>query len=138
MSKKKRFKKIFESASIESADVNAKSTESVAADAQGEETSPDTNPQEEMIETPSAHEESFTENALVSEEANTEITEPVAANVQDETTSSGESLTEGMETSMDSEESSTSGAAEEESNEDLLDDVRRSLIEEEGDKDQKE
>ncbi len=138
MSKKKRIKKIFESAAIESADVNDKSTESVAADAQSEETSPDTNPQEEMIETSSAHEESSTENALVSEEANTEITEPMPANIQDETTSSGESLTEGLETSVDSEELSTSGEAEAESNDDLLDDVRRSLIEEEGDKDQKE
>jgi hypothetical protein len=138
MSKKKRIKKIFESASIESADVNAKSTESVPADAQSEETSPATNPQEEMIETPSADQESSSENALVSEEANTEITALMPANVQDETSSSDESLTEGMETSTDSEASPNSGETEAESNEDLLDDIRRSLIEEEGDKNQKE
>jgi len=138
MSKKKRIKKIFENAPIESADVNDKSTESVPADAQSEETSPETNPQKEMIETSSANEESSSENAPLSEEANTEITEPMPAHVQDEATSSDESLTEVLEASMDSEESSTSGEAEEESNEDLLDDVRRSLIEQEGDKNQKE
>jgi hypothetical protein len=138
MSKKKRIKKIFENAPIESADVNDKSTKSIPADAQSEETSPETNPQEEMIETSSTNEESSGENALVSEAANTEITEPMPANVQDETTSSDESLTEAMETSVDSEESSNSGEAEKESTDDLLDDVRRSLIEEEGDKNQKE
>jgi hypothetical protein len=138
MSKKKRIKKIFENAPIESADVNDKSTKSIPADAQSEETSPETNPQEEMIEASSTNEESSGENALVSEAANTEITEPMPANVQDETTSSDESLTEAMETSVDSEESSNSGEAEKESTDDLLDDVRRSLIEEEGDKNQKE
>jgi hypothetical protein len=78
MSKKKRIKKIFENAPIESADVNDKSTESVPADAQSEESSPDTNAQAEIIETSSESEESFGENTPLSEEANTGITESVS------------------------------------------------------------
>jgi hypothetical protein len=145
MSKKKRIKKIFENAPIESADVNAKSTESVPADAHSEEISPDTNPQEEVTEASIENEESSSENSLVPDEANAEITESVPAEVQNEVTSSDESLQEVMETSVDSEESSSKDdslnaeAAEAESTDNLLDDVRRSLIEEEeGDKNQKE
>jgi chemotaxis protein histidine kinase CheA len=143
MSKKKRIKKIFENAPIEAADVNNKSTEPVPADAPSEETSPDTNPQEEVIETSVGNEESVRENALVLEEANAEITEAGPAEEQNETAASDESLPEVMEASVDSEESSSEDslnaeAAEPESTDDLLDDVRRSLIEAEGDKDQKE
>ena len=144
MSKKKRIKKIFENAPIESADVNARSTESVPADAHSEEISPDTNPQEEVTEASIENEESSRENSLVPDEANAEITESVPAEVQNEVTSSDESLQEVMETSVDSEESPSEDslnaeAAEAESTDNLLDDVRRSLIEEEeGDKNQKE
>jgi hypothetical protein len=143
MSKKKRIKKIFENAPIESADVNDKSIESVPAEAQSEETSPDTNPQEEVIETSIVKEESSTGNAPVADEVNTEITESIPADVQNETTSSSENLPEMMESSVDSgelsnEDSLIAEQAEKESTEDLLDDVRRSLIEEAGDKDQKE
>jgi hypothetical protein len=143
MSKKKRIKKIFENAPIESADVNDKSMESVPADAQSEEASPDTNPQEEVIETSIVKEESSTENVPLSDEANTEIMESIPADVQNETTSSSESLPEMIASSVDSgelsnEDSLIGDEAEKESTEDLLDDVRRSLIEEEGDKDQKE
>jgi|GEM_PF-1151984 len=143
MSKKKRIKKIFENAPIESADVNDKSMESVPADAQSEETPPDTNPQEEVIETSIVKEESSTENAPVSDEAITETTEFIPADVPNETTSSSESLPEVLESSVDSGELSNEDSlnpeeTEKESTEDLLDDVRRSLIEEEGDKDQKE
>jgi len=144
MSKKKRIKKIFESASIESADVNAKATESVPADAPSKEIPPDTNPPEEVTEASIENEESSSENSLVPDEAITEITESVPAEVQNKVTSSDESLQEVMETSVDSEESSSEDslnaeAAEAESTDALLDDVRRSLIEEEeGDKDQKE
>jgi hypothetical protein len=144
MSKKKRIKKIFENAPIESADVNDKSTRSVPADAQSEETSSDTNPQEEVVESSIANEESSRENALVAEEANTEITESLPAVVQNEASSSEESLPEALETSADREEASSeadsrkAGDTEEESSEDLFGDIRRSLIEEESDKNQKE
>jgi len=143
MSKKKRIKKIFENAPIESADVNDKSTESVPAEAQSAETSPETSPQEEAIEPSSEREESFTENALVSEEANTEIMESIPTDVKNEVISSDENLPEGMETAMDSaessgEDSSDEADADKDSSEDLLEDVRRSLIEEESDKNQKE
>jgi hypothetical protein len=144
MSKKKRIKKIFENASIEAADANAKPTEPGPADTPSEETSPDTNPQEEVIETSTGNEESFRENALVSEEADAEITEAGPAEEQTETAASDESSPEGMEMAVDREESSSeqdslnAEAADQESTDDLLDDVRRSLIEEEGDKSQKE
>jgi hypothetical protein len=144
MSKKKRFKKIFESASIESADVDKNLAESVPAYAQSEVNSPDPNPEEEVIETPTEQEEAVSENSLVPEEATTEITELVPSEVQNEAPPSDESPQEVMETSMDSEESSNeedslySEQGEEESTDDLLDDVRRSLIEAEGDKNQKE
>jgi hypothetical protein len=143
MSKKKRIKKIFENASIEAADANAKPTEPGPADTPSEETSPDTNPQEEVIETSVGSEESVRENALVSEEANTEITEAGPAEEQNETAASDENLQEVMETSVDSEESSSQDSlnaevGEAEATDDLLDDVRRSLIEEEGDEGQKE
>ena len=112
MSKKKPIKKIFENAPIEPADANDELTESVQADASGEETSSETNPQEEVIE------------SSIEEEATTEITESEPANLQNEEAHSDESL--------DSEE-----AEEQTSSDDLLDDVRRSLIEAESDKDQK-
>lgn len=143
MSKKKPIKKIFESASIESADVNDKSTGSVPEDAQSEGKSPDTNPQEEGIETPKEKEESLSEDLSASEGANPEITESMPGEAQNEATASDESLPEVMETSLESEESSNKDAlpaeeAEEQSTDDLLEDVRRSLIEAETDKDQKE
>jgi hypothetical protein len=143
MSKKKRIKKIFENASIEAADANAKPMEPGPAHTPSEETSPDTNPQEEVIETSVGNEESVRENALVSEEANTEITEAGPAEEQNETAASDENLQEVMETSVDSEESSSQDSlnaevGEAEATDDLLDDVRRSLIEEEGDEGQKE
>ena len=188
MSKKKRMKKIFESASIESADVPVKSTEAVPPDAQGKEISQDPTPQAKTIESSIEKEESSSENLPASEETNTEITESGLANVQgeetspetnpqeevmetstenplvlaevntevmessvpsdvqDETASSEGSLPEGIETSVESEDTSSEDplnaqAADEESTDDtddLLDDVRRSLIEQEGDKSQKE
>jgi hypothetical protein len=143
MSKKKQIRKIFESASIESADVNKNLTESVPVDDQGEAKSPDTNPQEEVVETPIEHEEAFHEDLRVPDETHTEITESVPAEGQNEATSSDESQQEVMGASVNSEESSSEDsmgaqAAGEESTDDVLDDVRRSLIEEEGDKNQKE
>jgi hypothetical protein len=113
MSKKKPIKKIFENALIESADANDELTESVQADASSEETSSDTNPQEEVIE------------SSIEQEATTEITEPNPVNVPNEEVSSDHAL--------DSE-----AAEEQTSTDDLLDDVRRSLIEAESDKDQTE
>jgi hypothetical protein len=144
MSKKKRIKKIFDNTPIESADVNPEITESVQADSQSEETSPDTNPQEEATEISIENEESSREDSLVSSKPNTEITESVPTNVQNEATPSDESLPEVMETSAKSEESpsedsrNSEDAEEENSSQDLLDDVRRTLIEEESDKGQKE
>jgi hypothetical protein len=113
MSKKKPIKKIFESASIESADVDGKLTESDQAGTSGEETAPDTNPQEEVIE-------SSNEN-----EVTTELMESVLSDVQNE-----EAPAEDVR--------AAEGAEEETSTEDLLEDVRRSLIEAESEKEQKE
>jgi hypothetical protein len=144
MSKKKPIKKIFDNTSIESADAHPEMTESVQADAQSEETSTDTNPQEEIPEVSIENEESSSEDSLMSSEPNIEITESDPTNVQNEPTPSDESLQEVMEMSADSEESpgqdssNLENAEEGTANEDLLDDVRRSLIEEESDRSQKE
>jgi hypothetical protein len=140
MSKKKRIKKIFENAPIEAADVNGKSKGAVPAEPQGEETSADTNPQEEMIETSSENDEPINERSLVLDDANPEMTESLTEEVPNETAPSDESLPEGMETEALSSETDpmTAEKTEEDSSEDLLGDVRRSLIEEEGSKDQKE
>ena len=143
MSKKKRIKKIFENAPIESADVNDKTTESVPADAQSEETSAETNVQDEIIETSSESEESSSENSPLLEEANIETTESLAVDVQEEATASEESQPDEMEMSDAGEGSSdevspNTEETDEESTDDLLADVRQSLIKEEGDKDQKE
>lgn len=119
MSKKKPIKKIFESAPIEPTDVNSKLTESGQADAPSAETPPDTKPQEEVTE-------SSSESSLMPEEANTEITESLPVDVQNE------------EILSDEEPLHAEDVEEETSTDDLLDDVRQSLIEAETAKDQKE
>ncbi len=113
MSKKKPIKQIFESTSIESADVDNHLTESDSADAQSEETSPEIDPQETGTETSPEGKEVSGENLFVSDEAAEENSESISAE----------------------EPSPKQDAAEAEaSNDDLLDDVRRSLIEQESDK----
>lgn len=125
MSKKKPIKKIFESAPIESPDGNDQLTESVQADAASEETSPDMSPQEESMESSTENEVSSSESSLTSDETNAEMTESVPAGEQNEENRSDE-------------ESLHAEAVEEESSpDDLLDDIRQSLIQEESDKDQK-
>ena len=118
MAKKKPIKKIFESASIESADVNNKLTESDQADAAREETSADETPQEDKME-PSV------ESSLLSDQANTENIEDVVAEMPNEEISPEDSP-------------NIEAKQEETSADDLLGDVRRSLIEAESDKEQKE
>jgi hypothetical protein len=126
MSKKKPIRKIFENTPIEPADSNDELAESVRADALNEETSPDTDPQEESTELSLENEASSSENSLMSEEADREITESIPA----------EALNEELHSDEDSPH--VENAEEETSTDDLLDDVRRSLIEAESDKDQKE
>jgi hypothetical protein len=111
MSKKKPIKKIFESASIESADVNDPLTEAAQADAASEETSLETNSPEEVTEASG-------EDSLIpeQEEAGTAESGPV---------------------DVDSAEPPQENAEEETSTDDLLDDVRRSLIEAESDQQKK-
>jgi hypothetical protein len=141
MSKKKPIRKIFENTPIESADVNNELTESVSAEARGEETSPNTNPEEEVTEASFEKEESPSENVPASNETNTEITESVPADMQNEETLPDVNPQEGVAVVSIENEASTSqdsvdseAAKEETSTDDLLEDVRRSLIEEEGDK----
>jgi len=126
MSKKKPIRKIFENAPIEPADSTDELAESVQADALSEETSSDTNPQEEGTELSLENEASSSENSLMSDEANREITESLPAEAQNE------------EIRSDEDSPHVEDAEQETSTDDLLDDVRRSLIEAESDKDQKE
>jgi hypothetical protein len=112
MSKKKPIKKIFESASIESADVNDPLKESARADESSEEASLETKSPEEVTE-------SSSEDSLVPGQEDAAIAESVPVDV-------------------DSAGSPPENAEEETSTDDLLNDVRRSLIEAETDKDQKE
>ena len=117
MSKKKPIKQIFDSTSIESADVNNNLTESASADAQSEETSPEMDPQAPGAETSPEAKEASGGGLPLLEEANNVSPESSAAE----------------------EPSPKPDAAEEESsNDNLLDDVRRSLIEQESDKSQTE
>jgi hypothetical protein len=115
MSKKKPIKQIFESTSIESADVNNNLTESVPTDAQSEEKSPEMDPQETLPETSSEAKEASGEDLSVADEA---------SNVSSESSSTEEPSPK------------PEAAEEEAANDDLLDDVRRSLIEQESDKGQ--
>jgi hypothetical protein len=117
MSKKKPIKQIFESTSIESADVDKDLTESVPADAQSEETSPEMDPQETLSETSPAAKDPSGEDLSIAEEASNMGSEASSA---EETSPKPEST------------------EEETANDDLLDDVRRSLIEQESDKSQTE
>jgi hypothetical protein len=117
MSKKKPIKQIFESASIESADVDKDLTESVSADAQSEETSPERVPQATGSETSPEAKDPSGEDVSIADEPAEESRESSSA---EETPPKPESADEGP------------------SNDDLLDDVRRSLIEQESDKGQTE
>jgi hypothetical protein len=128
MPTKKPIKKIFEDTPIESADIKRELPESAQADATGDETSAEANPQKEMIE-PS------TETSLFSEEADAEKTDI------------GDTEAEGTKAVADDPQSAEPSAEDvldaqdtedETSTDDLLDDVRRSLIEAETDKEQKE
>lgn len=134
MAKKKQIKKIFESASIESADAHPDRTESVHIEQQGEPSLPVVNTQE-VIETPPGDEESASEKSFQSDETKVEITQAVSDSLQDEPTLA--------EANPQDEESSVEmplmpATTQETPAEDVLDEVRRSLIEEEIDKSAKE
>jgi hypothetical protein len=125
MAKKKPIKKIFESTSIESSEAHPELTHSVQA-GQGDET----------MKRASADEKS-------TDETKVEVEKPVSADLQNEShRSEPNPREEGMEmpTAQEkpSNESPISATADEPSAEDLLEDVRQSLIEEETDKRQKE
>jgi len=143
MTKKNRLNKLFEKAAIEPADTQPRSTEGAQPESQGEVTLPVARPEDEVMDRSSA-EEPAAEPSLPLEEASAEVTESAAAEGQTEAASpETDSPQEVMESTSQSEESSaetalTSEQAEETSPEDLLEDVRHSLIEEELDKTKKE
>ncbi|HLO15741.1 MAG TPA: hypothetical protein VK206_12985, partial [Anaerolineales bacterium] len=150
MAKKNKIKKIFESMRIESAEANKKLTESVQADSeneaihvqQGESPASIPNPQDEVMETSSAQEESAAEQSSLSDEPKLEGAESVAADQQNEATLSDEiPQQEELEATSEDQESSVETVqppADETSTEDVLDNVRRSLIEAESETKQKE
>lgn len=143
MTKKYQIKNVFEKAAIEPADTQPRSTKAAQPEQKDETTLPAVNPEDEVMHT-SRPEKSAGEPSLPSEEAAAEITESVPAELGTEAVSpEADSPPEVMELTSQSDESSaetpsTSDHAEEISPEDLLEDVRHSLIEEEVDKDKKE
>lgn len=125
MAKKKPIKKIFESTLIESAEAHPKGTDSAPAE-----------PGDEAMQSHSADEKS-------TDEIKVEGVESVSADLQNEASlSEPNPQEEGMEMSdaqeQSSNESPTPASADKPSAEDLLEDVRQSLIEEDADKQQKE
>ena len=128
MSKKKPIKKIFESASIESADVKSELRESTPADEGRDEPFAEANPQEEMTE-PSAEASLFADHENAGETdmegTDAEGTKAVADELQNEEIAAEQGL-DAQETEAET------------STDDLLDDVRRSLIEAESETEQKE
>ena len=128
MSNKKPIKKIFESASIESADVKSELQESTPADEGREKTSVEANHYEELTEL-SADASLFSEDANAGETdgqgTDAEGTAPAAEEPRNE-----EASAEEVPDVQDAEEATPK--------DDLLDDVRRSLIEAESEKEQKE
>ena len=119
--------------SLPSEEAYAELMESVSAESQSEATPSDENTQEEIIESPSAGEETSSEIFLPSDESNTPpMTETVDADADAESeASAAESGAQEEPLEMPADESKVS-------NEDLLADIRRSLIEEQSDKAQKE
>lgn len=143
MTKKNQFKKLFEKATIEPADTQPRSTQAAQPEQQDETILPAEKPEDKVMDASSA-EQSAAEPSLPSEEANAEITESVPAELETEAASpEADSPQDVMESISQPEESSaetppTSEHADETSPEDLLEDVRHSLIEEELDKTKKE
>lgn len=138
MAKKKEIKQIFESASIESADTHPDSKDSVSAQQEGEETPSATDPRE-VSETPSGDEGSATEMSFSSDETEGEITQSDPTNLPNELNSNDEVNDPAKEDKdLSAERSQELLTAQDESAEDALDEIRRSLIEEESDKSQKE
>ena len=107
MSKKNQFKKLFESAEIESADAHPKSTEPDQDEQPSEETTQGTDPQNESMQPLSVEADSAEDASIQAEETAADMTEPVSA-----------------------ESESGPHPSKESSTDDILEDVRRSLIEE--------
>src|SRR5574339_704624 len=125
MAKKKPLKKIFENTSIESAEAHPRLTDSAQAE-QGDEAIKRATPEEKSTD-----------------ETNVEVAESVSADPGSEAKPPEPNpQEEGMEMPHTQEQSSKESpiltSADEPSAEDLLEDVRQTLIEEEIDKDQKE
>jgi len=117
--------------SLPSEDAYAELVESVSAESQSEATPSDENTQEEIIESTGAGEETPDEISLPSDESNTPpMTETVEVDAEREASSA--------ESGAQEETLETPAAESKASNEDLLADIRRSLIEEQSDKTQKE
>jgi hypothetical protein len=117
--------------SLPSEEAYAELMESVSAESQSEATPSDENTQEEIIESPSAGEETSSEIFLPSDDSNTP---PMTETVENDAKSEAPAAESGAPEEpleMPADESKAS-------NEDLLADIRRSLIEEQSDKAQKE
>ena len=112
MSKKNQFKKLFERAEIESADAHPQSAEPAQDKQQNEDTSQAIDPRDESMQTAGIGVESAEEESSQAEETAADLTEPISAE--------SEALLH--HSKIPAEESST---------DDVLEDVRRSLIEEE-------
>lgn len=121
-----------------SEDGKAELTESVQTERQGESISTAANA-DEVIQTTNHSEESVSHQSVPSEEGKAEIAESISVETQNETTPSKPNrLEERMELTSEAEGSPTSANDEETSPDDLLEDVRQSLIEEEFDESKKE
>jgi hypothetical protein len=117
--------------SLPSEEAYAELMESVSAELQSEATPSDENTQEEIIESPSAGEETSSEIFLPSDDSNTP---PMTETVEND----AKSEAPGAESGAPEEPLEMPADESKASNEDLLADIRRSLIEEQSDKAQKE
>jgi hypothetical protein len=137
--KKNRTRKIFENMEIESAEVNAESTKAVTADAEHDTPVPDPHQENEEgirldVESPSMEPATDLNMEIESAEMNAESTESANADAEHETpiSDSNQENQQEVPVQMDgpsAEQSNTD--LDDETPDDLLDDVRRSLIEDE-------
>ncbi|HEY3475330.1 MAG TPA: hypothetical protein VGK56_12015 [Anaerolineales bacterium] len=135
MSKKNRIKNLFERAAIEPADTQPRSTQQVPQVEQPEETNPPVESQEEVMEVSNSETKFAEEQPLASEDTMPEAIEPRSTEAEHEPAASElESAEQSRDMSGEPEqpaaETSMSADTEGSPEQDLLDDVRRSLIEE--------
>ena len=143
MSKKNRIQKLFERAAIEPADTQPRSTQPSPQTEQPEEANPPVENQEEVTEASSSETTFAEEQGLAPDETMPEPIEPRSTDAEYESTASElETVEQSRDASGEPEqpavETSMLADPEGSSEEDLLDDVRRSLIEEESEKVEKD